>query len=163
MFLDVIKVEVVGSDPWATLMPAIAILISLASVGLTFWFRWADSARIELKVGTAMVGADPDDHFVAVTATNKGRTGTTVIQSVVLVPNTGGLQMTPTRYQPWEDQLPWTLGPGQSKTRYFPHEWVARAAKEDNLDPKGFRAVATSGHGDAKSKLTEWPIQLGGQ
>jgi predicted RecA/RadA family phage recombinase len=163
VFLDVIQVQVVGGDPWAALIPAIAILISLTSVALTFWFRWSDSARVELKVGTAIVGADPDDYFVAVTATNKGRTGTTVVESVVLVPKAGGMQMAPSRYQPWEDALPWTLGPGQSKTRYFPQQWVVSAARENNLDPKGFRALATSGHGKFNSKLTDWPIQLGGQ
>ncbi|MDN4644190.1 hypothetical protein [Arthrobacter sp. PsM3] len=159
MYLDVIQVEVVGGDPWSALWPAIAILISLASVGLTFWFRWSDSARVEVKVGTALVGTDPDD-FVIVTATNKGRTGTTVVESVVLVPNTGGGKITPTLFQRWEDPLPWTLGPGQSKTRYFPQQWVANAAKDHNLDPKGFRAVVTTGHGDVESELTDWPIQL---
>lgn len=155
MPLDIVQVQIVGNDPWAALLPLVAILISVASVVLTFWFRWSDSAKVELMVTSAIVGTEPPRHFVAVKATNKGRAGTTVVESVVLVPKSGKVQLIPTRFQPWETPLPWTLGPGESKTRYFPEDWVATVVEENALDPKSFRARASTGHGEYKSRKSD--------
>lgn len=155
MPFDPVQVQIISNDPWAALLPVIAILISTASVGLTFWFRWSDTAKVELKVVSSIVGTEPPRNFIAVTATNRGRAGTTVVESVVLVPKTGKVQLIPTHFQPWETPLPWTLGPGQSRTRYFPQDWVTTAVKDRSLDPKSFTARASTGHGEFKSRKTD--------
>lgn len=86
MLLNAIQAELVGGDPWAAILPAIAILISLVSIALTLWFRWSDKARVELEIHYVVAGWDTDEFF-QVTATNRGRSGVTVVESVVLAPD----------------------------------------------------------------------------
>lgn len=155
MPLNAIQVELVGGDPWAAILPAIAILISLISVALTLWFRWSDKARVELEINYALVGWDTDDFF-KVTATNRGRSGVTVVESVVLVPDVGDQQLIRLQYLDIEDRLPWKLGPGESSSRFFPHDWVKQTIGEQVPGAQSIRALAETGHGNVKSK----PLQI---
>ena len=82
MSTDPIYVELVGQTWWQSLLPILAILISLASVALTLVLKFRDDARITVasNLGFFVGGSNREPH-VTLTATNVGRTGKTVVTS----------------------------------------------------------------------------------
>lgn len=84
--IDVLEVQLVGEEWWTNALPILAILISLASVGLTLWLKFRDDARVRLSASPGyVVGFGQDQTLLLhLEATNVGRTGSTVIRSIGL-------------------------------------------------------------------------------
>jgi hypothetical protein len=114
MSLEVIQVEVVGQSWLSAALPVLAIVISLGSLGDTLWFRFRDDARLRLRaVRGYLFGAGQDDKmFLYLEATNQGRSGATVLQSLRLVLADGSAlsSINPTVR---DTQFPATLAPGK--------------------------------------------------
>lgn len=153
MPVNVVQVELVGGTIWDWLLPVAAILVSLFSLGLTLWFRRTDGARIELRRMVALVGTTPITYYYVVTATNRGRTGTTQVNSVVLTAQGLDEQFTAVGTLSIETPLPWRLGPGESAARYFAKDFVDDELKQRGKSAADLIAIASTGHGNFRSKV----------
>lgn len=151
--MSVVQVELVGGTIWDWLLPVAAILVSLFSLGLTLWFRRTDRARIELSRMVALVGTTPITYYYVVKATNRGRTGTTQVDSVVLTAQGLDEQFTAVGTLSIETALPWRLGPGESALRYFAKDFVDDALQSRGKSDADLIAIANTGHGEFRSKV----------
>jgi hypothetical protein len=153
--MDPILVELVGQTWWQSLLPVIAILISLASVVLTLVLRFRDDARIVVtsNIGVFVGGTGGPPH-VSVTATNVGRTGKTVVTSLHLRVLKGVSLHTP---QPLvgATALPVTLEPGESAHQFIPVSEIQRAAREGGFDVTRLVVIVSTGHGERVYPLSK--------
>jgi hypothetical protein len=152
---DPIHVELVGQSWWQSLLPILAILISLASVALTLVLKFRDDARITVasNLGFFIGGGSRQPH-VTLTATNVGRTGKTVVTSIHLRVPKGVSLHTPSPL-PGATTLPATLEPGASAHQFIPVLEIQRAVREGHIDPMKLVVVAATGHGERISPLSK--------
>lgn len=146
--MDPILVEVVGQAWWQTVLPVIAILISLASIALTLVLKFRDDARIKVtnSVGLFVGGGSGQPH-ISVTATNTGRTGRTVVTSMHLK-TPKGISLHVARPLPGATVLPAVLEPGDAAHQFVLVEEARRAVQDAGIDPKKLVVVVSSGHGE---------------
>ncbi|MFC4395600.1 hypothetical protein [Arthrobacter sedimenti] len=153
--MDPILVELVGQQWWQSLLPVIAILISLASIALTLILKFRDDARVSVSssLGVFVGGVSGRPH-VSLTATNVGRTGTTVLTSLHL-----GISKGVSLYMPrpisGATPLPLTLEPGASAHQFIPLSEIQQAVRESGLDPMKLIVVASTGHGERTYALSK--------
>lgn len=153
--MDPILVELVGQHWWQSLLPVIAIFISLASVALTLVLRFRDDARITVtsNIGVFVGGASGQSH-VSLTATNVGRTGKTVLTSLHLrIPK--GVSLHTPRPLAGATTLPATLEPGASAHQFIPVSEIQRSLREAGIDPMKLVVVVSTGHGERAYALSK--------
>lgn len=143
---DPLQVQVL-TPWWEVWLPAGAILLSLASIALTLWFRYGDGTRIKAKWDWAypmdLVGGVPEE-LVHITVTNRSRSTATDVTHVVLtVPNNGAIMWNPDFS--WNARLPARLEPGQSLSVFYPTESLGRVVAE--RQPEWMRIKVEHGHG----------------
>lgn len=163
MISTAIEVQLVGQSPLVLILPALAIAISIVSIGLTLWFRHQDRFRLSAKISQSII-LYGDEHAagsnrVNVSVTNLSRAATTQITELVLGLPGGGAVAT-VKPASWDAVLPLTLGPGESAQISYPSDEVGKVLM--NLPPAKrawVRAKATSGHkvvfGKKRRKLPE--------
>lgn len=151
---DPIHVELVGQTWWQSLLPVLAILISLASVALTLVLKFRDDARITVASTLGVfVGGVGGQRHVSLTATNVGRNGKTVLTSLHLrIPK--GVSLHTPRPLAGATTLPVTLEPGASAHQFIAVSEIQRAMKEGDIDPLKLVVVATTGHGERVYSLS---------
>ena len=155
MPLEPILVELVGQAWWQSLLPVIALFISLASIALTLILRFRDDARIAVtsNLGVFVGGVSGQPH-VSLTATNVGRTGKTVLTSLHLrIPK--GVSLHTPRPLAGATTLPVTLEPGASAHQFIPVSEIQRSVREAGLDPMKLVVVASTGHGERAYALSK--------
>ncbi|KNH16304.1 hypothetical protein ACU18_14205 [Arthrobacter sp. ZBG10] len=146
---ETVQVQLVNSW-WEQIIPVAALLISLFAVGLTLFFRYAD--RLRLKVNTSwstMIGHDGDilegEDRVTVEVTNKSPNITTQITALTLQ-LAGGNNFAYMDPGPWDDQLPKTIGPGESMSLSYPARGLGIALQGQANGAGWVRGRAVSGH-----------------
>jgi hypothetical protein len=152
MIRSVVQVEIVNNW-WDELLPIAAILISLGTLAYTLWIRYSDNARLEVSA-TSFVASGPlgDGWYVAVEATNTGRVGATIVQTVRFkLPNGKYLNA-------WESAmptvtLPKTMNPGESMTYVFNKEELAAQLVQHECPPEKAVPQVVTGH---KTYNGEW-------
>lgn len=146
--MDPVLVEIVGQAWWQSLLPVIAILISLASVALTLVLKFRDDARLTVTNNLGVfVDGGPEEPHISIAATNVGRTGKTVVTSMHLrIPK--GVSLYIARPLPGATVLPQTLEPGASAHQFIPVGETRKAVQESGVDLKKLVVVVSTGHGE---------------
>jgi hypothetical protein len=146
---ETVQVQLVNSW-WEQVIPLAALLISLFSVGLTLSFRYVD--RLRLRVSTSwstMLGHDREilegADRVNVEVTNKSPNITTQITALSLqfAGENNFAYMDPV---PWDDELPKTIGPGESVSLSYTAQGLGIALQGKAKGAKWVRGRAVSGH-----------------
>jgi hypothetical protein len=159
MPLDVIQVELVGTDWWEKALPILAILISVGTLVWTMVARYRDQARLKVLatsftlIGEGSWGPDAaaDEWHVAVDVTNIGRTGSTVVNSVKFrLPNGVHLQSFESYRYPLK--LPKTLAPGESLMYVFNVDAMADELSKHHYRANQLVPLVVFGHGSATGK-----------
>lgn len=151
--LETVQVQLVNAW-WEQVIPLAAILISLFSVGLTLYFRFADRLNLALNASPSTListerGWLEGQDRIYVRVTNKSRTMSTQITSLTLqLPDSGTLIYTD--MWPDDDELPKTIGPGESVSRSYSAKVVGQTLEQHK--PKWIRAHAVSGHKTIKAE-----------
>lgn len=153
--MDPILVEVVGQVWWQSLLPVVAILISLASIALTLVLKFRDDARIKVTNSLGVfVGSGSGESHISIAATNVGRTGRTVVTSVHLkIPK--GVSLHVARPLPGTTAFPAVLDPGDSAHQFVLIEEARKSVQEAGIDPKKLVVVVSSGHGERLYPLSK--------
>lgn len=149
MISTAIEVQLVGQSALLLILPTVAIVISVFSIGLTLWFRRRDDARIAITSGfsfTFYPGEDQSIHYFVFSATNKGRAGSTVLNSLELSDRKGRGLFYPDG-TPLDSTFPISLAPGASARVAMPVDAIADAVEAGIFDLSKARMVARSGHG----------------
>lgn len=152
---ETVQVELVNAW-WEQLLPLVAILISLFSVGLTLYFRYVDRLNLVLDTSQSMFMGEAfdsggGDDRINVRVTNKSPTLTTHITTLTLeLP--GGKTFAYLDVGPVDDKLPKALGPGESASLSYPAAGLGTALQQMRPQPKWVRAMAVSGHKKVRGK-----------
>lgn len=152
---ETIQVQIVNAW-WEQLLPLVAIVISLFSVGLAVYFRYVDRLNLILDTSQSMFIGEAYDSAggadrINVRVTNKSPTMTTHITSLTLeLPD--GKTFAYLDVGPSDDKLPKALGPGESASLSYPAEGLGTALQRTRPRPKWVRAMAVSGHKKVRGK-----------
>lgn len=143
---DPLQVQVL-TPWWEMWLPAGALLLSLASIALTLWFRYGDGTRIKAKWGWAYpmdpAGTVPEE-LVHIIVTNRSRsTATDITQVALIVPNNGAIIRNPD--SALGSRFPARLEPGQSLSVFYATEDLGKVVAE--RQPKWMRIKVEHGHG----------------
>lgn len=157
MFIPVeaVQVQIVNAW-WEQLLPLLAILISVFSIGLTVYFRYVDRLNLVLDISHSMfVGDSPaagkGKDRLNIRVTNKSPNLTTHITSLSLeLPN--GHRVAYTDLWPYDDKLPKALGPGDSASLSWPITALGKSLHGMTPKPRWVRALAVSGHKKVRGK-----------
>ncbi|MCV7738807.1 hypothetical protein M3G09_004915 [Micrococcus luteus] len=155
---ETVRVELV--EPWwkDVLLPVIAVVLSLASIGLTLILRWRDGVRLKIEF----------DQHGSVIIRNVGRHGEAVVHGVQVLARRGGFRRgAPLVWSFTEDtwdavEYPVTVAPGHEVT--ILHLPILDAFNQDDWAtahggaPRQVRAVVRHGYGTARSKWTRTPV-----
>ncbi|TQL70386.1 hypothetical protein FB381_4316 [Nocardioides albertanoniae] len=139
-----------------TLSLIIGSFAALVAVGNVFWnvYSWRHTgARLQVKA-TSFVFADfltSDQWFVAIEATNKGRTATTVTALGFEIPKGGVMILTEPAVR--IDRLPKRLEPGETVIYPVSPDDVRKAATAQDVDPTACIPYALCGHGRFQGKI----------
>lgn len=157
---DVVQVELTGQTWWTAALPVLAILISLASLGITLWLKFRDDARLELTaspgyvVGYGVTGI----LYLHLEATNVGRSGSTVVQNIGLrLADDQGIASI--ALTPMDSVFPMTLSPGETAHRYFHFAELSQQLHKADPEGKAIRIEALTGHGRVKKRMHKKTIQ----
>lgn len=138
------------SSWWSQALPFAALIVSLVSIGLTLWFRYSDSLKVDVTAHVAyMTGGTADGSLVVtVTVINRSRQQSTVVRQIALESSSGSGILA--WNVPWNDaleaRLPRSLGPGEQAVQFFPLEDVQREAHKHFRSARWARARAVTGH-----------------
>jgi len=151
---DAIDVHLIGQPWWESAVPYLALVLSLLSLGLTIYFQFRGDARIKVTAGVGMsvfgVGAT-GDWKLRLVATNTGRTGQTVVESISLQRSDGaGLAKIP---EPTDTSLPCPLAPGAHANLYLDVTELLSKVSDKEID--GLLIAVSTGHGDVKEPLPD--------
>lgn len=167
MPLDVIQVELVGTDWWEEALPLLAILISVGTLAWTMVARYRDQARLKVLatsftlLGEGSWGPDTaaDEWHVAVDVTNIGRSGSTVVNSVKFrLPN--GVHLQSFESYRYPQKLPQTLAPGESLMYVFNVDAMAEELLKHGYKPEELIPTAVSGHGPSAGKWAKAGLDI---
>ncbi|WP_307609662.1 hypothetical protein [Pseudarthrobacter sp. W1I19] len=165
--MDVIQVELVGTDWWEKALPILAILISIGTLAWTMVARQRDQARLKvIATSFTLIGEGPwgprqgaDEWHVAVDVTNVGRTGSTVVSSVKFkLPS--GVHLQSFESYRYPQPLPKTLAPGESLMYVFNVDAMAEELSKHSYRPEQLVPLVVSGHGPATGKWAKAGLDI---
>lgn len=118
---EVVRVELVDSW-WQQVLPVLALLLSLFSVGLTLWFRKQEGLRIRTQVSPAFLGLPGGTaECLSVELANISRSTSTNISGVSLALNEKvGIFYAHNAFPMVSANLPARIQPGETLTVMFP-------------------------------------------
>lgn len=158
--LEIVQVELTGQTWWSAALPVLAIVISLASLAITLWLKFRDDARLELSAtrGYVLGIGDAETLYLHLEATNVGRSGSTVVQSLGLRLS-DGQGLVSISQTAMDSNFPETLGPGETAHRYLNFNSVATKVTATGLHRKRIRIEAISGHGRVRANVPKSLMQ----
>lgn len=165
MHTAAIQVEIVGHW-WDALLPIVAIVLSLGTLGWTIWDRNRGAAKLSATDsltqywGERPDGSPGDAAFVEVVVRNKGRTDFTTIYSVSLeIPWDKRRDAPRNIVEPKSLVLPKRIEPGEALICLFDAAWIEKWLRRN--DGKLVKARLTKskvriegGHGNLAYKLS---------
>jgi len=147
-----VDVHLVGQPWWDSAVPYVALVFSLISLGLTAYFQFRNDARIKATatVGLPFAGGRSTGAWrLKLGATNKGRTGQTVVNSIGLQRSDGsGLWKA---LEPTDTPMPCTLAPGAHAEYYLDVDELLSHVPDEGID--GLSIIVSTGHRDTKTRL----------
>ena len=156
---EIVQVQLV-SQWWDDPLSITAILLSLGTLTWTIWERRRNQAQLKVVAVPSMFLAPFNQWFLSVDVQNIGRTDSTIVSSVSIEFPSGERLHQISSPLPHAVDLPTRIDPGGSFSVVFDIVALAGALNDRDLNPEKIRAIADSGHGKGRGKLSKMAIKM---